>query len=314
MEKATWFERAIFLSWYCSKADCKFCFMSTQKNKIKIKNPRLARRRTSSILAEVMITKVCGWKIEFLSGGYDTYTKLELLELIKKVHEIYNEKLWLNIGVLNKEDLKYFTPYIRGVCGAVETINPELHKYLCPSKPINDIERMFDACTGLNLEKSITIIIGLGETLNDFDLLKRFIKKHNLCRITFYALNPHKGTIFKTGPKSRYYESWVKKTREAFPSIEIIAGSWEDRLNEISLLLEAGADAITKFRAIRLFNSEHAKKIEEQAQKAGRKFEGTLTHLPKDKIFKLFNSAKLEEELKKRIKVKLDQYIRRMEK
>ena len=30
-------ERAVFLSWWCDKGDCKFCYMSTQKNKIKDK-------------------------------------------------------------------------------------------------------------------------------------------------------------------------------------------------------------------------------------------------------------------------------------
>ena len=28
-------ERAIFLSWWCDKGDCAFCYMSTQKDKIK---------------------------------------------------------------------------------------------------------------------------------------------------------------------------------------------------------------------------------------------------------------------------------------
>ena len=28
-------ERAIFLSWWCDKGDCAFCYMSTQKEKIK---------------------------------------------------------------------------------------------------------------------------------------------------------------------------------------------------------------------------------------------------------------------------------------
>ena len=35
-------ERAIFLSWWCDKGDCAFCYMSTQKNKIK--DPRKAKR------------------------------------------------------------------------------------------------------------------------------------------------------------------------------------------------------------------------------------------------------------------------------
>ena len=35
-------ERAVFLSWWCDKGDCAFCYMSTQKNKIK--DPKKARR------------------------------------------------------------------------------------------------------------------------------------------------------------------------------------------------------------------------------------------------------------------------------
>ena len=31
-------ERAVFLSWWCDKGDCAFCYMSTQKNKIHEKN------------------------------------------------------------------------------------------------------------------------------------------------------------------------------------------------------------------------------------------------------------------------------------
>ena len=35
-------ERAVFLSWWCDKGDCAFCYMSTQKDKIK--DPTKARR------------------------------------------------------------------------------------------------------------------------------------------------------------------------------------------------------------------------------------------------------------------------------
>ena len=85
--KTTHFERAIFLSWYCAKGDCKFCYMSTQKNLIK--DPRKARRSMASILAEAFLCKKLGWKIEFLSGGYESYTRDELLSLIKNIKKIY---------------------------------------------------------------------------------------------------------------------------------------------------------------------------------------------------------------------------------
>ena len=51
----------------------------------------------------------------------------------------------------------------------------------------------------------MTIILGLGETLKDIPLLLEFIKKHNMDKITFYALNPTKGTIYTKGPETDYF-------------------------------------------------------------------------------------------------------------
>lgn len=312
--KKTQFERAIFLSWYCAKGDCKFCYMSTQKNLIK--DPKKARRSFASILAEAIICKKIGWKIEFLSGGYESFTKEELLFLIKNIYKIYGEKLWLNIGILSKKDLKLFKPYIEGVCGTIETINPKLHKEICPSKPIKPVENMFKYCDEFNIKKSITIIIGVGETLKDFSLLKEFIKKNKIDKITFYRLKPQKGTFFegKKEPSIDYYVEWVKKTRKEFPKLHITVGSWLTHLDEIHLLLEAGADNITKFPSIKLFNSKYAKKIEEEVKKANRKFIGTLTKLPEINIKKEINKLELDEKLKKEVKVRLERYLERMKK
>jgi len=272
----TWFERAIFLSWYCSKGDCKFCYMSIQKPRIK--NPKLARRKIEGILQEARICKRQGWKIEFLSGGYESYTIDELVNITKKIYEITGQKQWLNIGVLKKEEMKKFKPYIEGVGGAVESINEKIRKEACPSKPLKEIEKMLKEADELGLKKGITIIIGLGESEKDTEKLHKFVKKHKIDRITFYRLNPHKGTMYKKGPESKYYARWIAKTRIKFPKLEIIAGSWVDKLDEIDLLLRAGANAITKFPAIKLFGTKYAKKIEEKAKEAGRKFRGSLTH------------------------------------
>ena len=348
MKKTTWFERAIFLSWYCARGDCKFCYMSTQKKLIK--NPKRARRSYESILAEVFLCKKLGWKIEFLSGGYESFSRQELLFLIKNVYNIYKEKLWLNIGVLNKEELELFKPYIVGVCGAVECINPKIHDYICPSKPINEVENMFKICDELKLKKAITIILGVGETLNDIELLKKFIKllnsknskgfenqrfskprkstisvgleksktfqnKNRIDKITFYRLKPQKGTIFenKKPIKKDYYVRWIKEIRNEFPKIKITVGSWLPYLDEISLLLNAGADSITKFPSIKLFNSKYAKKIEAEAKKANRKFIGTLTKMPKINLNEI-DKLKIKNELKDKVKIKLKEYLKKMKK
>lgn len=271
----TRFERAIFLSWYCSKGDCKFCYMSTQKPRIK--NPKLARRKIQGILEEAEICKKQGWRIEFLSGGYESYTIKELVEITKKVYKTTKQKQWLNIGVLKKEEMKQFLPYIEGVIGAVECVNEKIRKEACPSKPLQEIEKMLKETDKLGLKKGITIIIGLGENEKDILKLHKFIKKHNIDRITFYRLNPHKGTVYKKGPESEYYARWIAKTRIKFPKIEIIAGSWVNKIDEIDLLLRAGANSITKFPAIKLFGTKYAEKIEEKAKTAGRTFKGSMT-------------------------------------
>ena len=304
------FQRAIFLSWYCSKGDCKFCYMSTQKSKIK--NPRLARRTRASILAEALICKACGWDIEFLSGGYGSYTINELVELTKQIHQITNQKQWLNIGTLSKSELQKFNPYIKGVCGAVECINPKLHDELCPSKPVSEITKMFKTCNQLNLKKSMTIIVGLGETKTDIPSLIDFIKKHNISRITFYSLNPHPETIFKSSPNINYYATWIKETRKAFPKLEIIAGLWVDKVQQFSQLIKAGANHITKFPSIKLFSSKQAKEMENQVKLAKKTFQGTLTRLPRVNWDKEIDVLSFNNELKQQIKVKLYQYLKTM--
>jgi len=278
--KTTHFERAIFISWYCSKRDCAFCYLSSRKHLNP--DPIKDRRSLSSILAEAVICKACKWKVEFISGGCDTYTDKELLNIIKSIYKITKQKQWLNLGILNEKQLKLFKPYIQGVCGTVECITPKLRDKICPSKPLNEIENMFKLADKLKLKKTVTIILGLGETIKDFKHLKEFIKKHNLDRITFYRLKPQQGTLFekKKPITSKYYTEWIKRTRKEFPKLNIVTGSWLTHLNEIHLLLKAGADSVTKFPSISKFNTKYAKTIEAEAKKANRKFIGTLTKVP----------------------------------
>lgn len=284
--------------------------MSTQKEKIS--NPRLARRRIESILAESLISKICDWRVEFLSGGYDSYEMEELVDLTKKICEVTSQKQWLNIGVLKQEELKKFLPYIEGVSGAVECVNYEIRKRVCPSKPLEEVFEMFRVAKKLGLKNSLTIIIGLGETTKDYDNLKKIIDEYGINRITFYALNPHEETPHKTGPSTEYYASWIKKTRKDYPSLEIVAGSWVDRLSEISELLRAGANHITKFPSIRLFGTKHAEIIEEEVRKANAVFLSNLTKIPTEDIKKLINELSFDTSLKRRILERTNKYLKKM--
>ena len=311
------FERAIFLSWYCSKGDCKFCFMSTQKDKIKKVPLNLAKRRIESLITEAIICRELGWNIEFLSGGYDSYSTDELVNIARKISIVYGKKLWLNTGLLTNDQIRRLRPHTEGICGSIECLDPRLHADMCPSKPIEPIADMLIVAKSLRLKAGITIIIGLGESIKDFALLKDFIKKYDIDRITFYALNPHESTIFKSGPKPGYYAEWIALTRINFPKLEIIAGSWVDRLSEISLLLNAGANNITKFPSTSMFNSKFAEEIENQVRIADRRFIGTLTKLPRfdwNKIVDKLPAKEFNDDLKGRIKIKILSYIKMMKK
>ncbi|MPL62040.1 Biotin synthase [bioreactor metagenome] len=268
-------ERAIFLSWWCEKGDCSFCYMSTQKNKIK--DPKKAKRKIESILAESELCKRLGWNIEFLSGGYESFNTAEIREIAKKIYDITNNQVWLNIGITN--DLEEYNEEIIGITGAVETANPILHNKVCPSKSLNDIGNMLDKAGDLGFKKAITIILGLGETPEDVNYLINYIKDHKIDRIIFYSLNPHKDTEFEKSsqPASLYYAGIVSTIRLIFPDIEIICGTWTDNLANIGPLILSGANGITKFPLFKMFGTKYGKRVEEEVFWAGRKLKGTFT-------------------------------------
>lgn len=305
----TWFGRCIFLSWYCDVGTCNFCYRSTQKNKIK--NAKNARRSIQSILTEALLAKKLNWKIEFITGGYKIFPIEELIDIAKKVKNIYGEKIWVNLGALKKEELKLFKPYVKGVVGSIETVEPSLHNKICPNKPIHQYEEMFNHAK--DFKKSITIVIGLGEKKEHFPFLCDFIKKYKLDRITFYALKPIKGTPYTKGPSTEDYLWWIANTRVAFPKMEIIAGTTLRRTDEVGKLLEAGANAITKFPITKKFASEEAR-IMEKHMSSKRKCNSYLTKLPKINWNKEIEQLKFNENLKQNIKITLNQYIKKMQK
>lgn len=290
-------ERAIFLSWYCDKGDCAFCYMSTQKDKIS--NPLKARRRIPNILAEAEMCKRLNWNIEFLSGGYKTFTNNEIKDIAYNIKNITGKGVWLNTGITRNLDI--YDDEIIGITGAVETANPELHKKICPSKPLEDISEMLDKSKELGFKKAITIILGLGETLNDIGYLVKYIKEHDIDRIIFYSLNPHKETVYAncSQPASLYYAQVVSTIRLNFPDIEIICGTWIDNLANIGILILSGANGITKFPLFKMFGTKYGKRVEEEVKWSGRKLVGTFTN--KD----LLGSEKSQ------YNEKLDKYIKR---
>lgn len=312
-DDSTWFGRCIFLSWYCDVGTCDFCFRSTVKHKIK--HASSAKRSKASIIVDALLGKNLGWRIEFLTGGYRIFSFDEQLEICKIMAEVYNHKIWLNIGLLDESQLERVSPYVEGVCASIECINPILHDKICPDKPIDPYSEMLKLAKKMGFKTSCTIVIGLGETQDDLEKLAEFIKEHSLDRITFYALKPVVGTPYTASPEPEEYAWWIAKTRIQFPKLEIIAGLTPKNAEKYAgLLLRAGANALTKFPAVKRFGSAQAAEVEHQAAESGRQFQGSLTVLPDVNWGAEVARLDLDDELAEAVGEKLDDYLRKMRK
>src|SRR3989344_1176956 len=115
--KQTRFGRCIFLSWYCEKGTCNFCFRSTINHKLKFS--KSTNRGLSSILTDAIIGKNLGWEIEFLTGGYGIFYFDEIIKIAKYVSKIYGYKIWINLGVLKEEEMEKLKPYVEGICASI---------------------------------------------------------------------------------------------------------------------------------------------------------------------------------------------------
>lgn len=308
----TTFERAVFFSWYCSIRDCAFCFMSVNPGRY----TRQAVRHPASILAEVLLTRALGWELGFFSGGIGAYTSRDFLPLLREITAVYGQPIWLNAGPVARPLLDQYAPYLKGVVGSIETINPEVHRKICPSKPVEPYEQMFRSATEMGLKKAITIIIGVGETRSDLPALIEFIENHQIGKIHLYSLVPQQGTIFqKTSPPPAEEQAWwIAQLRIRFPRLDIQAGIWKDRMDRISLLLRAGANSISKFPALRLFGTRTAQQLEAQAALAGRELRGTLTELPETDWSAEIRALDLSDRRKQQLELRLRYYLAKMEK
>ncbi|MBS3128839.1 hypothetical protein J4410_06875 [Candidatus Woesearchaeota archaeon] len=302
----TWYGRCIFISWYCSLADCTFCYRSTPKHQKM--HPATAKRSMASILLETLFCKIFNWRIEFLTGGYGIMPFSELLEIIKNVSIVYGDKIWLNLGVLSSQQIEQCKPYVEGICASMETLHPTLHNQVCPRKPVAPYDAMLSRLHGF--KKSIAVIIGLGDTFQDMHYLFDFIEKHQLDRITVYALKPVKGTPFTQGPSVEEYVTWIASLRLRFPKLEIIAGTNLRRCEEIAYLMKAGANAITKFPATKQFATQKAKLIEQIIKKEKRNFISNITTYQDIHWEQEIDKLNISENYKKEMKEKIGPYLK----
>ena len=307
------FERAVFFSWGCTIGDCQFCYMSTQPEH---KKPTETRRSYASIFAEVLLCKHLHWDFGFFTGGIGAFTPDEIEFMLKIIYEILDEKIWLSIGPVARPLLQRYQPYIKGVVGSTETINPELHAQVCPSKPLAPYERMFEHAKKLGLQRAMTFIVGLGETREDLFLLKNFIQTYGISKIHIYGLIPVEGTVYRDAaiPSAEEQAWWIAQLRIYFPALDIQAGMWEDRVERVSLLLSAGANSLSKYPALRTFGKPQSYLFKKEVEKSGRVFTSNLLHLPNVNWGKEVDVLEIDKHLKEEIKQKLLQYIKVMSK
>ena len=109
---------------------------------------------------------------------------------------------------------------------------------------------------------------------------------------------------------------WIAQLRIACPTLDIQCGIWEDRVERTAFLLQAGANSVSKFKALKLFGTETAQEIERQAALAERTFHGTLTVLPDidwdAEVDKLSFGTELKERMKKKMRTKKMKLKKRM--
>lgn len=271
------------------------------------------KRKLGSIFVEAFLSQKLGWDVEFITGGYGIYPIDELVAITKGISQIFGKKIWINLGVISKPALEKFKPYVKGVVASIETINPKLRDYVCPSKPMSGYLKLYENA-GDDFEKSCAFIVGLGEVEEDINLLHEFIRDNKLSQITFYALKPVAGTEYTEGPEINYYASWIAKTRIAFPKLNIVAGITGRRAKDVGLLLKAGSNLITKFPALRKFGDEDAIEFQKQLTESGREFTCNLTKIPELNWNTEIDKLPLDQLYRDEMKSILPTYLSRLKK
>ncbi len=311
----SYFERSIFINWTCSIADCKYCYLSTKPKHKQGIEPKAIRSK-ESILAEVLLCKKMGWHIGYITGGLRVESVEYLTDLLKKINLILDKKIMMNFGPYSKSEIVKLKPYIKGMGSAIESFNEELHNFICPSKPLKSLLLFLKNLQEENLQKLITIILGIGEKKEDLDLVIKKIKEYDINQVQLCFLKPIENTIFAEvpSPDPEYMAWWIAQLRINCPNLIIKVALVKDRIGDVELYLKAGVNGFTRFMVLSDLNTKYSRELEEGCQNAGRNLLGYFNKLPQIDWDKEVNNLPFEEELKGKIKLKLLQYIKRINK
>ena len=310
-----YFERSIFINWTCAIADCKYCFLSTKPKHDPKEKPN-AVRSPASILAEVLVCKAMGWKVGYITGGLRVESTDYLINLITKINQITGEKIMMNFGPYAKNEIIKLKPYVSGMGSAIESFDEELHNFICPSKPLRSLLKFLENLQQEGMQKLITIILGIGERKEDAEIVIERINQYQIEKVQLCFLKAQENTIFDSvpPPNPRYMAWWIARIRIACPTVQIKVALVKERVEDIELYLQAGANGFSRFMVFLDFNSQYAQELEEGCLRATRKLEGKFTELSDVDVEKLVGELPFDEELKKKILPKAKQYFRKLEK
>ncbi len=316
------FARAIFGSWFCSIRDCKFCFLSTQKNA----KPFVSKRRMESIIAEAIIIKKLGGELENFTGGVLGNDYSELIKITKLLYFIFEEPIWINLNVVPLKVWDEIKKYVKGLIYSTETFNKRLHKFVAPSKPLEGVYKLFEFLESERKKKGATLIVGLGETWRDISITNEFLKTWEVNQLNLYGLKPIPKTIYENRviPPLPYILFWISEIRINNPKLVISASKSYRYINEYPFFHKAGANFYSKLRFINDFGKKGFRKFEELNKKLNINHK-TKVFMDKEEFEKFksevlsFNLEKLEKNVgftlnKGLIKEKLQNYLRIMEK
>lgn len=316
------FARAIYGSWYCSIKNCKFCFLSTQKNT----KPFISKRRIESIIGEAIIMKEINAELENFTGGILGNDYSELIKITKLLYFIFKEPIWINLNIIPLKIWDEIKKYIKGLIISTETFNERLRKFVAPSKPLTNIKNIFDFLDSEKKQKGCTLIIGLGENWRDVKKTNEFLNTYEINQLNFYGLKPIENTFYenKVSPPLPYFLYWLSSIRIENPKLIISASKSVNYLNEYFSFFRSGANYYSKLKFFDYFNKEGFKKFDYLCKKYNIN-QKTKVVMDKKEFFEFkekilnFDLDKLEKKVgfslnKELILKKLDSYLKTMEK
>lgn len=308
--KEVYFERSLFINWTCGIADCKYCYLSTQP-----KQAKHAIRHPASIYAEVLVCKLMGWKVAYITGGLRVEEHEYIINLLDHIEKVYGEKIMMNFGPYTKSEVALFKPHVSGMGSAIESFDEELHNYICPSKPLKALKNFLGHLQEQEMGKLITIILGMGEKKSDVQEVIEQVKKYDINIVQLCFLKPQENTVFDDvpPPNPEYMAWWIAQLRIALPQLHIKIALVRERIEDTSLYLQAGANNFSRFMVFKDFASDYARDLKAECEKAGRVLVGEFEHVPDIDVDAAVSQLTIEEDLKEQIASKAKQYVKRLQ-